>query len=360
LKRTSLQLGLTLLLVLTACAGPILKVDKSDEKLRVDAYELKVVIKEIAPGAKPDEKAAEKTAAKADEKSVAKSDATKASAAKPPEPKVKKIKEGKPAKQPKLGIEAEAAKASSVETSEGFVGRRPSKDPFRVGEKVTLSMKYWALNAGKMYIEVLPFVEVNGRKAYHLKVNVKSHSWFRSVYAVDDTAVTYLDYDEMVPLSLSITLKESKQLAETRTFFDWKQKKASYWQKKVTDKGESSKELNWDIPPYSQNVVSAAYYLRTFAWADGKSYALRVSDEGKNSVYRGEVVRREKLKTDLGILDTVVIKPQVQVEGVFQPVGDILVWLTDDDRKFLVRIEAKIKIGTVVAMVESIDKGLDQ
>ena len=39
------------------------------------------------------------------------------------------------------------------------------------------------------------------------------------------------------------------------------------------------------------------------------------------------------------------------------PVGEVLVWLTDDERKFVVRLETKIKIGTIVAKLKSLEKG---
>jgi hypothetical protein len=214
--------------------------------------------------------------------------------------------------------------------------------------------------AGTLELAVKPMVEVNGQKAYHFEVTAKSNSLFNRVYAVDDTAVTYMSYDTLIPLNLSITLKESKQLAETRTFIDWKTNKATYWQKKVTkEKGEQSKRKDWDVLPFSQNVISAVYYMRTFTYETGKSYAFRVADEGKNIVFKGEIVRKEKLKTDIGELDTIVLKPKLTVDGAFAPVGDILMWMTDDDRKFIVRIESKIKIGTLVAKLKSIDKGRD-
>ncbi len=85
--------------------------------------------------------------------------------------------------------------------------------------------------------------------------------------------------------------------------------------------------------------------------------AFRVADEGKNIVFTGEVLRREELSTKIGKLKTLVIKPTIEVDGAFKPVGDILIWLTDDDRKHVVRIESKIKIGTLVAKLKSIDKG---
>jgi hypothetical protein len=109
------------------------------------------------------------------------------------------------------------------------------------------------------------------------------------------------------------------------------------------------------VKAFSQNVISAAYYLRTFTMKIGKKMAIRVADEGKNIVFTGEVIRKEMLDTDIGRVRTVVIRPKVEVDGVLSPVGEILIWLTDDDRKFMVRAETKIKIGSLVAKVKSID-----
>ena len=71
-------------------------------------------------------------------------------------------------------------------------------------------------------------------------------------------------------------------------------------------------------------------------------------------VVKGHVLRRETITTDIGELKTVVVKPEVQIDGIFKPMGEVLFWLTDDDRKFVVRIESKIKIGTIVGSLKEI------
>lgn len=328
-------------ILLSACAGRVLQYDRSDEILKNEEFENKVEIKQVEPPPEPvikEEPKAEEAAAPG-----------KKPKAKPAPPKPKKE-----AKKP-MG-----PRQPTLEDSVGFEGRRPKADPFRVGEKVTLNISYFNIVAGTIDIEVKPFVEVNGQKAYHFEITGKSNSFFSKIYAVDDKAVTYLSYDEMVPLNLQISIKESKQLAETRTLFDWKTMKASYWQKQVTkEKGERSKKLDWDLVPFAQNVISAAYYMRVFTYEPGKNLAFRVADEGKNITFKGEVLRREKLETEIGTLDTIVMRPIVTVDGIFKPVGDIMVWLTDDDRKFIVRIESKIKIGTVVGKLKALEKGRD-
>lgn len=332
--------SLLTVIFLGSCAGKILQVDKADEKLKTEEYDAKVEIKEETTEQPPKEVVKEV-----------------------PEPEKKPGK--KEAKKKPVAAKAAPEKAKpkgprqpEMEDSEGFEGRRPLKDPFRVGEKVSYDVSYFNVTAGEIRMEVKPFVTVNGQKAYHYEVSGNSNSFFSKVYAVDDKLSTYVRYDDLVPLSLQVSIKESNQLGETRTFFDWDKMRASYWQKKfIKGKGDRNKKLEWDIKPYSQNVVSVAFYMRNFKLEPGKKFAVRIADEGKNIVFTGEVVKREKLKTAIGDLDTVLMIPKVTADGVLKPIGDVKLWFTDDDRKFLVRLESKIKIGTVVAKVKSIERG---
>ncbi|MBX3022097.1 MAG: DUF3108 domain-containing protein [Bdellovibrionales bacterium] len=338
--------------LLSGCAGHVLQHDKADKVLKVDEYDQKVDVKEEEPSS---------TATAAADPETTKSEPTtgKESAKNGSKDKQKKTGKGKAALE-KEKVKPKGPRQPEIEDTVGFDGRRPLVDPFRVGEKVTLNLSYFNIVAGTMDIEVKPFAKVNGQKAYHFEVAAKSNSFFNRIYAVDDKATTYMSYDEMVPFNLVISIKESKQLAETRTLFDLKNNTANYWKKRITsDDKEESKKLEWKIAAYSQNVISAAYYLRTFKMEPGKKLAFRVADEGKNIVFTGEVIKREVLNTDIGKLNTVLIVPQLTVDGVFTPVGEIKMWLTDDDRKFIVRMESKIKIGTVVAKLKSIEKGAE-
>jgi hypothetical protein len=249
----------------------------------------------------------------------------------------------------------------SIEDSEGFENRRPKKDPFRVGEKVTLDVSYFGVSAGDMTVEVRPFKEVNGRKSYTFAGTAVSTSVFAMFYAVDDWFETFVDYETLTPSNYALHVKETKQLRETRAIFDWPNLKAKWWDKKIdADQKVEEKKKEWDIQAYSQDIFTSVYYLRTFQLRPGKKIMFRVAHEGENLVVTTEVVRREKLSTALGDLDTVVVKPKIELNGVFRPVGDIFLWLTDDDRKFVVRIESKIKIGTIVGAVKKIEPGIQQ
>lgn len=333
------------LLLLVSCAGKILQLDKSDQdKLRVDEYDAKVSVQEETEEQPPKEDVKDlvETPGKGKKGKDKKAD--------------KKAEKAKTAAKEKEKVKG--PRQPEIEDSEGFDGRRPLKDPFRVGEKVVFDVSYFNVTAGEIRTEVKPFVTVNGQKAYHFAVSGNSTPFFSRIYEVDDKISTYVRYDDLLPLSLQVSLKESNQVGETRTFFDWKTNKASYWQKKfVKGKGERNKKLEWDILPFSQNVVSVSFYLRNFKLEPGKKHAIRVADEGKNIVFTGEVIKREVLKTPAGELKTVMMIPRVTADGILKPIGEIKLWFTDDDRKLLVRLESKIKIGTVVAKVRTIERG---
>ncbi len=277
--------------------------------------------------------------------------------------KILRHKAAKVLHPPKAEVDAVAKTVHlpSFEDSEGFVGRRPTNDPFRVGEKMSFEVSYFGVVAGELSMKVLPFVYVNGRKAYHFAASGQTVSVFEMFYAVDDWLETFVDFENMVPMNYALHVKESKQLRETRSFFNWNTMKGSFWDKRITkEDGVEEKKYEWDILEYSQNVFSAPFYLRTFKLEPGKKLVYRLAHEKENIQVTAEVLRREKLSTPAGTFDAIVLQPHIEIGGVFKPIGDIFLWLTDDDRKFILKIESKIKIGKIVAEIKSLERGDDK
>ena len=247
----------------------------------------------------------------------------------------------------------------TLEDSEGFIGRRPKVDPFRPGEKITFSVTYFNIVAGDLSLKVLPYKIVNGKKAYDFTIDAESNKAFSLFYSVEDFAETFVDFESLNPITYSIDMHESAQQKETKVFFDSHKNEATLWEK-VIHRGHShgqERKLQWAIDPYTQNVISAIFYLRTFTLSPGKKLAFRVSDNGKNYIFNGEVLRRETLHTKAGDFKTIVVQPSFHLAGRFQPTGENYIWLTDDDRKFPVKIECKIKIGSLIAKLKGLDKG---
>lgn len=352
--------------LLLACSSSPLKYEKTKELEINSEFEKAVKIEEV-PVSVDGTVAAPVPAKNQKEKSVpmAEPKATPSESERILIPKKtdKKVATEKPAKKSKKEKKPEVPvvplrRQPEIEDDVGFQGRRPLKDPFRVGEVITHEVSYFKTSAGNLKLKVEPMVQVNGRKAYNFVTEIMTSPMYSHIYSVDDRVETFVDYETLVPSVYSLHVKESGQLREARMLFDEKTNKATYWEKKVTKKsGIEEKKQTWDILPYSQNVFSAIFYMRNFQWEPGKEIAFRVADDEQNLVFKGKCLRRERIETELGEKDAVVIQPHVTLKGAFKPVGDIYIWLSDDEHHYPLRIESKIKIGTLVSEVVSIVPG---
>ena len=63
-------------------------------------------------------------------------------------------------------------------------------------------------------------------------------------------------------------------------------------------------------------------------------------------------VAYDLVDTPVGRVNTIVVKPETRYQGVLQKKGDSFLWLTDDDRRYIIRLEAKVKIFGVGPIVE--------
>lgn len=353
----SLFLG-ALILALAGCAGGILKFDNAEKVLENKEFDSAIRVKEIVeptptPSESPKSDQPEKSTSKLAPKPTPK-----------PTPKPQATPKPKPTPKPKKGAkvvdEGPKPREPRTEDDEGFIGRRPVKDPFRPGEQVVLDISYFALDAGELTIETRPFVEVNGRKAYRFHAIAKTVSVFENFYKVNDYAETLVDFETLLPFSYVLDVKESKLLRNNRAIHNLSggpPGMMEYWDKKITkDDGVQERKLEWQMLPYSQNIFSTLWYLRVFTLTPGKKIKFNVANENDNLVITCEVLRREKLKTDAGTFDTIVIRPSAEKDGKPHNIGQNLFWLTDDDQKLMVRMETKIKIGTIVGSLQKITR----
>lgn len=365
MNATNLVKSLFILFLLSSCSTSVLKYEKTEALKENPEFEKAVqivktgevpgaVIAAPQPVSTPVSTPKALTVSKSSQKVVPKVVSPKA--AKKYQGKVKSM----------LTLEAAAISAPpslrqpEFEDRVGFEGdsRRPINDPFRVGEEVIHNVHYFKVSAGELRMKVEPFAVVNNRKSYTFAMEINTSSLFSTFYSVDDRVEIFVDYLDLVPRVFQLHVKESGQLREAKMLFNTDKQIATFWEKKVTkESGEEEKRQEWEILPFTQNVYSAIFYLRNFQWDIGKEYSFRVANDKENLIFSGKALRREVLDTKLGPMKAIVIQPNIVLKGKFKPIGDNFIWLSDDDRKFILRIESKIKIGTLISEVVSITPG---
>lgn len=335
-------------LFIFSCSS-LLKYEKTKEVFKTDEFDKKVKIVELEEP---------KAQAAVPEAEIA----PKVNPALKSEPEKKTIKVIKSKKQKIVKTESPSQpliRQPDIEDSVGFDNqRRPLIDPFKVGEKVTHEVSYLGGKAGTLSLMVKPFAMVNGKKNYNFFIDIKSSSFFSNVYAVDDQVQTYVDYETLVPGAFKLNISDSGQIKEARSFFDFENLKADYWEHRYTEKnGHEEKKYNWTILPYSQNPFSAIFYMRIFKWTVGKDYVFRVADDEKNVIFKGRAIEKTKLSTEAGDFGAIKLKAEVVARGKFSKATDFYIWISDDDRRYILRIEVKLPIGSLVSEVVEIEEG---
>lgn len=111
----------------------------------------------------------------------------------------------------------------------------------------------------------------------------------------------------------------------------------------------SGERLEIGITPPIFDVYGSFYYVRHLPLEVGNSYVVKVLDGKKVEKVEVRVLRKERITTVLGETDTIVIRPMVKAEGVFEGKGAVHIWLTDDHRRIPVRAQTKVTVGSVTA-----------
>ncbi len=269
----------------------------------------------------------------------------------------KKDKKKKP-----IAKEREVAAAIPLDASDlpfDYPKRRPEKEAIWIGEKLVYTISYFAMSVGDFTFEVLPFKVLDNRKVYHVRGNVVSSSVFSLFYRLNDFVESFIDYDGIFSHRFHLVLDETKQTRDSLELNDSKKKQTYFWNR-WTHKVNGYKEVKeyGAIQPFSQDSVSSLYYLRNLRLEPGQVVTFPVVSEGKTFEAVCTVLKREEIDSPLGKVQALVIRPEMKVDGVIKkPHGDSFLWLTDDDRRFPVRLEAKVRIGTVVASLKKVEFG---
>ncbi|MCM0606710.1 MAG: DUF3108 domain-containing protein [Xanthomonadaceae bacterium] len=281
-----------------------------------------------------------------------------------PQPAPTPVAKKKPKKNKKSkgGVEPTATPTATPEPVAGFVikNRRPpdGREQYPLGEVQTWNVGYLGFSAGKASVTIQPFKYINNRKVYHLDAVAKSSAIMNLFYSLDDKIESFMDFEGLFTHRFHLVLDETKQKRDAVEIHDIEKMNVFYWSRlNHSEKGFVEKKETMVIKPYSQDTLTALYYLRTVALTDGNIIKLPMVVEGKTFDVDVLVIRHEDCGTPLGKRRCAVLKPETRLDGILQQTADNFIWISDDAEKMIVRIEAHVKIGSVVVNLEKYEPG---
>jgi hypothetical protein len=214
---------------------------------------------------------------------------------------------------------------------------------FNIPEKLIFDLTWTGLEAGTATLEI-----VNDKGHVKIISTARSADWLSAFYRVDDRIESVLKNTQTIafiglPENYRVKLREGRHRRNKEVIFDHANRQATF-----IDHLDNEKKT-FQIGENTLDPLSSFYFIRTKKYEVGKSVYVDIFDSKKLWNLEVQVIRKEKIKTKLGEFDTVVIRPLMKSEGIFDRKGDLYIWLTDDLKRIPVKMQTKVLVGSITA-----------
>jgi hypothetical protein len=215
----------------------------------------------------------------------------------------------------------------------------------RVGETLTYDAKYdgplFVSAGGRGIMTVAGIDTVNGRAAYHVVFTFEGGLlWFH----VRDRYDSWIDCERFISLRFWQELYEGKR--HRSRHYDIFPDRGVFVENDKPERRTVAEPLD---------EAALLYAIRTMPLDSGGRYDIpRYFIPDRNPVTL-IVKRREKVALKAGKFDAVVVQPLIKTTGLFGEGGQAELWFSDDERRYLLRLTAKVSFGTVRLTLRSIE-----
>ena len=235
----------------------------------------------------------------------------------------------------------------------GFDSR--SDEAYDTGEWFKFRIHYGFINAGFATLEVKDAV-VNNKKAFRVIGKGYTTGMSRFFFKVDDLYESYIDKDSGNPYQFVRKINEGGYTKNQEGFFN-------HAANKVLVKDYKNKSENtFTVPKNTQDILSAFYYLRNYPGIDkiklGEFIVIDMFFDGETTKFKLKFIGREDIKTNFGVVSSMIFRPLVQSGRVFKEQESLTVWISDDGNRLPVRIKADLAVGSIKADLDAF-KGLN-
>jgi len=212
--------------------------------------------------------------------------------------------------------------------------------PLFVGEKLVYAMTILGIAGGELTLSA-EMSDFDGKPAYKLELSAVSNDFLSKFFLVREYLVSWVDPVTFRSLRFEKHAVEGRKVRDEAVEFD-------YEHDTVVLDGKSRPLLDATL-----DTLSSVYYLRTVDLSGTKPIELRVMSREVDTL-RIDVQGREEIRTPAGVFQTIRVEPKS--EGTHLLGKNLVLWLTDDERRIPVQLKSKLKVGTLVGKLKSIEK----
>ncbi|RMA65848.1 DUF3108 domain-containing protein [Ulvibacter antarcticus] len=217
---------------------------------------------------------------------------------------------------------------------------------FGDGEKFKFRVHYGLVTAGYATLEVKN-ASLKGEEVFHIKGFGETTGISKFFFKVEDNYQSYVDKKTDVPYRFIRKIDEGGYTKDIQIDFDYNRNVAV-----VNNKKHNTVE-DISLPMDPQDMVSAFYYLRNHidikTIKEGDVVDMNMFFDRGTHKFRLKFLGRETLKTNFGKVPCLIFRPYVEAGRVFKEKESLTVWVTDDENKMPLLIQADLAVGSLKA-----------
>ena len=222
---------------------------------------------------------------------------------------------------------------------------------FQSGEWFRFRIHYGFLNASYATL-ALTEERFRGRDVFHVVGKGRTTGLARWIFKVDDNYETYFDKDNGKPYRFIRKIDEGGYTKDLVIDFDHKAGEAL-----VTNRKHNKKTVV-ETTDGIQDLLSGFYYLRnnydTRQLSRGDEVTIDLLyDDDEVFKFKLKFLGKEVVKTKFGEVRCLKFRPYVYKGRVFKEEESLTLWVSDDENKIPIRIEADLAIGSLKADLDA-------
>ncbi|OIO38813.1 MAG: hypothetical protein AUJ75_02295 [Candidatus Omnitrophica bacterium CG1_02_49_10] len=206
--------------------------------------------------------------------------------------------------------------ASGREVIAGDIKISAPSSGLKTGEHLVYNAQWLGLTVGTVDAHIDDYPSGDGKILYKVSAAVKTAGFMAAIYPVQDSFISYLDKDTLLPVRHEVKRREGRhQIKDYAVEFNRRKNIATY-----IDFAKGSEREDIGISPDSFDILGALCYLRSRSVKTGDRITLSVNLNKKNYDVEGEMGEVHIIEmAKLGPFDAFSIIPYASLRG--EPAG---------------------------------------
>lgn len=221
--------------------------------------------------------------------------------------------------------------------------------PYQPGETIHFHIRYLAMRVGEAEVTI---TSDPSRDLWPIEARAWTRGLFGRLHPMEQEFRSLFDPDQVRATGSDLRFEEKGKLRTERVRIDGEQAQVL-----IRHKGKVTDEVR-EVLPEAHDILSAIFHLRALPMKVGDVLTVPIFTGHNSWMLTAKVEKRERVSTDHASMPALVLSCRTHFKGKFESSKALRVWISDDDLRVPVRIDAEFALGTLRATMSGYRRGL--